>query len=73
MGNSHSCTEFRGGFTGNCNPSTGAHNDPDPPKPKPPPVNPFVASSTNLGLQGAQVNEFNTKNMGSRNVVPQHY
>ena len=71
MGNSHSCTSFRGGFIGSgCNPATG-HTNP-PPKPKPPPVSPFVASSTSLGLQKAQVNQFNTANMGSRNVIPPH-
>ena len=73
MGNSHSCTEFRGGFTGNCNPATGAHDDPDPPKPKPPPVKPFVKPNTSLGLQGAQVNQFNTANMGGRMGIAPHY
>ena len=73
MGSNHSCTSFRGGFVGSgCNPATG-HAPPPDPKPKPPPVNPFVASSSSLGLQRAQVNQFNTTNMGSRNVVPEHY
>ena len=72
MGNNHSCTSFRGGFIGSgCNPETGHHDNP-PPKPSPPPVHPFVASSTNLGLQKAEQNQFNTANMGSRNVIPPH-
>ena len=73
MGNSHSCTEFRGGFTGNCNPATGAHNDPNPPPPKAPDVKPFVQSQTSLGLQGAEKNQFNTANMGGRMPIAPHY
>tara|TARA_S200002703_G_C3734808_1_gene225902 strand:+ start:147 stop:368 length:222 start_codon:yes stop_codon:yes gene_type:complete len=72
MGNSHSCTEFRGGMIGSgCNPATG-HTDPDPPKPKPPPVQPFVKSSTSLGLQNAEINQFNTSNMGGRMAIAPH-
>ena len=74
MGNSHSCTSFRGGFIGSgCNPSTG-HTDPQPSKPPPPPpVKPFVQTSSSLALQGAQTNQFNTANMGARMNVPEHF
>ncbi len=74
MGNSHSCTSFRGGFIGSgCNPSTG-HTNPQPSKPPPPPpIKPFVASQTSLGLQGAEVNQFNTATMGGRMPVEPHF
>ena len=74
MGNSHSCTSFRGGFIGSgCNPASG-HTNPQPSKPPPPPpVKPFVQSSSNLTLQPAQTNQFNTANMGGRMSVGSHY
>lgn len=67
MGNSHSCTEFRGGMIGaGCNPATG-HTNP-PPAPKPPPVKPYTQTQSAIGLQGASKNIFNTSNMGTSNA-----